>query len=101
MLLRITVYDLRVFGFELCDVYKPMIRISIDLIADEVMPGNICYDMCKALSDFTTLVSIPDNIMHLSKYCPTYPPTGKRWGFDLILTAKHAPDQGDLINIYK
>ena len=38
-------------------------------------------------------------IMHLLKYCPTYPPTGKRWGFDLILTTKHAPDQGDLINI--
>ena len=33
-------------------------------------------------------------IIHLSKYCPT-------WGFDLILTAKHALDQGDLINIYK
>ena len=26
-----------------------------------------------------------DNIMHLSMYCPTYPPTGRRWGFDLIL----------------
>lgn len=58
MLLRITVYDLRVFGFELCDVYKPMIRISINLTSDEVMPGNVCYDMCKALADFTTLVSI-------------------------------------------
>ena len=21
-------------------------------------------------------------IMHLSMYCPTYPPTGKEWGFD-------------------
>ena len=32
---------------------------------------------------------------------PHLPPTGKRGGFDLILTAKHAPDQRDLINIYK
>ena len=37
--------------------------------------------------------------MHLSMYCPTYPPTGKRWGLDLILADKYAPDQGDLINI--
>ena len=58
MLLRITVYDLRVFGFELCDVYKPTIRISINLTSDDDMPGNTCYDMCKALADFTTLVSI-------------------------------------------
>ena len=35
------------------------------------------------------------------KVLPHLPPTGKRWGFDLILTAKHAPDQGNLINIYK
>ena len=34
-------------------------------------------------------------------YRPTYPPTGTRWGFDLILTNKLAPDQGDLINIYE
>ena len=40
-------------------------------------------------------------IMHLSKYCPTYLPTVKRWGFDLILTPKHVPDQDDLINIFK
>ena len=58
LLLRITVYDLRVFGFELCDVYKPMITISINLTSKEDMPGNTCYDMCKALADFTTLVSI-------------------------------------------
>ena len=24
------------------------------------------------------------SVMHLSVYCPTYPSTGKRWGFDLI-----------------
>ena len=46
-----------------------------------------------------TILNINFTIMHLSKYCPTYPPTGKSWGFDLILTAKHAPDQVDLINI--
>ena len=61
MLLNITVYDLRVFGFELCDVYKPTINISINLNStdDKPVPGKIlCYDMCKALEDFTTLVSI-------------------------------------------
>ena len=25
---------------------------------------------------------------------PSFPSTDKRWGFDLILTPKHAPDQG-------
>ena len=52
---------------------------------------NYCID-----SDHTH-----SGVMHLSKYCPTYPPTGKRSGFDLILTPKHAPDQGNLINVYK
>ena len=33
-------------------------------------------------------------------YSPTYPPTGKRWGFDLILTNKPAPDQEDLITVF-
>ena len=57
LLMRITVYDLRVFGFQLCDVYKPTISISIDLASEDYMPQT-CYDICKALSDFTTLVSI-------------------------------------------
>lgn len=54
-LLKLTVYDLRVFGFELCDIYKTPVDISIAM--PEVEPDKDCQNMKRALTDFTTLVS--------------------------------------------
>jgi hypothetical protein len=56
ILLKLTAYDLRVFSFELCDIYKPPIDISIAL--PDVEPNKDCQNMKKALADFTTLVSL-------------------------------------------
>ena len=43
----------------------------------------LAFKMCQIWKRHST-IKIQELIMHLSTYCPTYPPTGKRWGFDLI-----------------
>ena len=59
ILLRLTVYDLRVFGFELCDAYKTPVDISLNLELNNTILSKLhCQDICKALTDFTTLVSL-------------------------------------------
>ena len=73
--------------------------MSLAKALEEAHLSKLSADKDSVLCLITANLSVI--IMHLSKYCPTYPPTGKRWGFDLILTAKHSPDQVDLINIYK
>lgn len=55
-LLKLSVFDLRVFGFELCDVYIEPIHFNITLDSDEPIPQS-CYDIRTALIDFTTWVS--------------------------------------------
>lgn len=56
LLLKLAVYDLRVFGFELCDPYKTPVNITINLEPDTQLRKN-CQELCIALADFTTLVS--------------------------------------------
>ena len=56
ILLKLTVFDLRVFAFELCDIYKPPVEISISL--PDAEPNRDCQNMKRALTDFTTLVSL-------------------------------------------
>ena len=58
VLLKLTVYDLRVFGFELCDPYKPQVNITIKLESHTDLSGTSCQELCRALADFTTLVSL-------------------------------------------
>ena len=57
LLLKLNALDLRVFGFELCDIYNNQVTINITLESSEpVSPG--CYDLNAALIEFTTLVSM-------------------------------------------
>ena len=56
ILLKLTVYDLRVYGFELCDIYKHPVEISMSL--PDAEPNRDCQNMKRALTDFTTLVSL-------------------------------------------
>lgn len=56
-LLKLDVYDLRVFGFELCDLYNSEVEFNITLESEEEIefePG--CNNLEAALADFTTLV---------------------------------------------
>ena len=55
ILLKLTVYDLRVYGFELCDIYKEPVDISI--VLPDADPNRDCQNLKRALTDFTTLVS--------------------------------------------
>lgn len=54
-LLKLIVLDLRVFGFELCDVYIDPIDVNITLDHYEPAPQSY-YDLNTALTEFTTLV---------------------------------------------
>ena len=56
ILLKLTVFDLRVFAFELCDPYKDPVDISISM--SDADPDIDCQSMKRALTDFTTLVRI-------------------------------------------
>ena len=56
ILLKLTVFDLRVFAFELCDAYKDPVEISISLAGAD--SSKDCQNMKRALTDFTTLVSL-------------------------------------------
>ena len=56
ILLKLTVFDLRVFAFELCDAYKDPVDISISLAGAD--PSKDCQSMKRALTDFTTLVTL-------------------------------------------
>ena len=56
VLIDLVVYDLRVFGFELCDIYKEPVEIKITLIEEFFVPIN-CFSLCTALANFTTMVS--------------------------------------------
>ena len=63
LLLKLNALDLRVFGFELCDIYNNQVNINITLEDKEsVSPG--CYDLNAALIDFTTLVSLLLKFLH-------------------------------------
>ena len=55
-LLKLSAIDLRVFGFEFCDVYIDPIDIAITLESQEEML-SICYNLRASLVEFTTLVS--------------------------------------------
>ena len=56
LLLKLNAFDLRVFGFELCDVYNNQVDLDIILESSEpISPG--WYDLNAALIEFTRLVS--------------------------------------------
>ena len=59
ILLRLAVFDLRVFGFELCDVYKLPVTVTftLDLNSGSKIYSKSCDTICKVIRDFTTLVS--------------------------------------------
>ena len=62
ILLRLAVFDLRVFGFELCDVYKQPVNVTfvLDLnsgSSDRKIYSKSCDTMCRVMLDFTTVVS--------------------------------------------
>lgn len=56
VLLKLSAFDLRVFGFELCDVYIDAISINITLASQKEVPSS-CYNLRASLVEFTTLVS--------------------------------------------
>ena len=56
ILLKQSAFDLRIFGFEFCDVYIDPININITLESPEQIPPS-CYDLKASLVEFTTLVS--------------------------------------------
>ena len=56
LLLKLNVFDLRVFGFELCDVYNNQVDLDIILESSEPISSG-CYDLNAALVEFTRLVS--------------------------------------------
>ena len=57
LLLKLNALDLRVFGFELCDIYNNQVTINITLESPKPVSQG-CYDLNAALIEFTTLVSI-------------------------------------------
>ena len=56
ILIRLAAYDLRVFGFELCDIYREPVEIKITILEEVYIPIN-CFSLCKGLVDFTMQVS--------------------------------------------
>ena len=59
ILLNLAIYDLRVFGFELCDVYKDPVNITLTLnSSDPRIYFSSCDNICIGLLEFTTLVGI-------------------------------------------
>ena len=59
ILLELAIFDLRVFGFELCDVYQDPVDVIIILnSSDPRIATTFCDSICNVLLDFTTLVSI-------------------------------------------
>ena len=58
ILLELAIFDLRVFGFELCDVYQDPVHVTIVLnSSDPRIATKSCNSICNVLLDFTTLVS--------------------------------------------
>lgn len=62
-LLMLAVYDLRVFGFELCDIYQEPVHVTFSLnSSDPRLATKSCSSMCNVFHLFTTLVSIQYSI---------------------------------------
>ena len=67
ILLNLAIYDLRVFGFELCDVYKDPVTITLVInSSDPTIYFSSCDHICIGLLEFTKLVCI------LLKQCKHY-----------------------------
>ena len=60
ILLELVIFDLRVFGFELCDVYQDLVDVTIVLNSSDpeiATKSWHCKSICNVLLYFTTLVS--------------------------------------------
>lgn len=61
ILLNLAVYDLRVFGFELCDIYLDPINVTFSLNSSDLrLATKSCNNVCNVFRLFTTLVSTND-----------------------------------------
>ena len=57
ILLNLAIYDLRVFGFELCDVYKDPVNITLTVnSSDPRISSNSFKNLCIGLLELTALV---------------------------------------------
>ena len=77
ILLKLAIFDLRVFGFELCDVYKNPVTVTFILNSSDprIAMQPSCESICDALLDFTALVSQyyrPSKCITLCTFCVLY-----------------------------
>ena len=59
ILLKLAMFDLRVFGFELCDVYQDPVHVTFSLNSSDLrLTTKSCDNICNVFHLFTTLVII-------------------------------------------